>query len=38
MDGGTIIIILILIALFTNVKLGGLLLIGLFLWLIFGKH
>lgn len=37
MDGMTIIIILVLLALLTNIKFGGLVLIGLFLWLIFGK-
>lgn len=37
MDGLTIIIILVIIALLTNVKFGGLLLIGLILWLLFGK-
>lgn len=37
MDGFTIIIILVLIALLTDVKLGGLLLIGFILWLLFGK-
>ncbi|MCB9466852.1 MAG: hypothetical protein H6677_01165 [Candidatus Obscuribacterales bacterium] len=37
MDGFTIIMILVIIALLTNVKFGGLLLIGLILWLLFGK-
>lgn len=38
MSGSTILIILVIIALFTNAKLGGLVLIGLILWLIFGKN
>lgn len=38
MRGDTIIIVLVLVALIFNVKLGGLLLFGLLLWLLFGER
>lgn len=38
MTFGGLILILILIALFTDIKLGGLILLGVILWLIFGKN
>ena len=37
MDGLTIFIIVIIIGMIADVKLGSLLLIGLILWLLFGK-
>ncbi len=38
MSGTTIIIVLVIVALLFNVKLGGLLLLGLLLWLLFGNN
>jgi len=37
MDGFTLIMVLVIIALLFKPSLGGLILLGLFLWLLFGK-
>lgn len=37
MSGGAILLVLLIVALLTDVKLGGLVLLGIILWLIFGR-
>lgn len=38
MTGWTIFWVCVLVALFTDIRLGGLLVLGLVLWLIFGRR
>lgn len=37
MSGGAILLVLFLVALLTDIKLGGLVLLGIIIWLFLGK-
>ncbi len=37
MSGGAILLVLLLVALLTDIKLGGLVLLGIIIWLILGR-
>lgn len=37
MSGGAILLVLLLVALLTDIKLGGLVLLGIIIWLFLGK-
>lgn len=37
MSGGAILLVLLLVALLTDIKLGGLVLLGIIIWLVLGR-